>query len=231
MPKHENVWGQAGAAIPHVSPRSRDFWRCDMPDRLNLARGRSLVACVSVRNTDREFWPSRGRAYLKPSERPTISLGRLSVKVISGSSYWPLVEFVRTAASNAAAIIFREPATAKSICHVDALGKAYIGLLYSVNAALRRIVDRAASGDLIDPEGLVDGLRVWLSAAADQTSRHLSPISLRCANPSNSLRRSANSLSECRWSCRGLLKGWQRRAVSRMLPGFCRSLSAAKISG
>ena len=82
------------------------------------------------------------------------ALGRLPVSVLPLESYRHLIE------------LLDDPAVAKLIYHVESLTGDCICLLHDVPAPLRRIVARAIDDSLLNPTGLMDGLRFLASRGA-----------------------------------------------------------------
>jgi hypothetical protein len=82
------------------------------------------------------------------------ALGHLPVGVLPRASYRQLIE------------LLENPATAKSIYHLDSLEEEYLGLLHSIPAPLRRIAARAIDDLRVKPEGFTDGLRILAARGA-----------------------------------------------------------------
>jgi hypothetical protein len=82
------------------------------------------------------------------------ALDRLPVSVLLPESYRHLIE------------LLDEPAIAKFIYHIELLTDDCICFLYDVPAPLRRIVALAVDGSLLNPKGLMDGLRFLASRGA-----------------------------------------------------------------
>ena len=132
-----------------------------------LNRQRMHLIALVLAHRPNESNPSRGRLLLGGTPAAVVdnildrrpaglkrALGRLPVSVLPPESYRYLIE------------LLDDPAVAKLIYHVESLTGDCICLLHDVPAPLRRIVARAVDNSLLNPTGLMDGLRFLASRGA-----------------------------------------------------------------
>jgi hypothetical protein len=132
-----------------------------------LNRQRMHLIALALAHWPDETDPSRGRLLLGGAPAAVLdsildrrpvglkrALGRLPVSVLPRESYRHLIE------------LLEDPAVAKLIYHVESLTGDCICLLHDVPAPLRRIVALAVDDLLLNPTGLMDGLRFLASRGA-----------------------------------------------------------------
>jgi hypothetical protein len=132
-----------------------------------LNRQRMHLIALALAHWPGETDPSRGRLLLGGASAAVLdsildrrpaglkrALGRLPISVLPPESYRHLIE------------LLDDPAVAKLIYHVESLTGDCICLLHDVPAPLRRIVALAVDDSLLNPTGLMDGLRFLASRGA-----------------------------------------------------------------